>query len=123
MEEGDGEVIRRCLNAAANGPFFSDSEFHTLFGLERWEVAMVLDAWPTPVDTKNPRWPEQAPKDVQDRAVKNAMNHLLGFPHGHDGAWTEYIPVSQREVAMVLQRWRGDDRFDPTGKGYFDRLA
>lgn len=41
----EGELVRRCLAASVDGPFFPDWEFETLFGLTRDEVREVLDAW------------------------------------------------------------------------------
>ncbi len=83
-----------------------------MFGLERDEVATVLDEWPSASD-----------EDVQNRVVNNSMNHLLGYPHGaSQGTWGTYISSSIAEVAGVLSRWRDDDGFDGSGFGYFSRL-
>jgi hypothetical protein len=38
-------------------------------------------------------------------------------------AFAEAVGASEAEVAAALRRWRGHDTFDPSGKGYFDRLA
>lgn len=107
----DVEVVRQCLAAAVAGPFFPDWEFYALFGLEREDVAKVLERWPDPAN----------PKD-QDLAVNNALNHLLGYPHRKEQVWSEFIPVPRSEVAAVLTRWRGDDAWDPSPRGHFDRL-
>lgn len=107
----DRKIVRDCLTAAVRGPFFPESEFYALIGLERDEVEQVLAAWP---DARDP--------DDQDVAVNNVLNWLLGYPHGEWRAWPAYISAEPAEVAGVLARWRGEDAFDPEPRGYFDRL-
>ena len=58
----------------------------------------------------------------QDLAVNNALNNLLGYPHGKESSWSEFISADPTEVADVLARWRGDDP-DTAPRAYFDRLA
>jgi hypothetical protein len=38
-------------------------------------------------------------------------------------AFADAVGASEADVAAALRRWRGDDTFDPSGKGYFHRLA
>lgn len=96
LSEQDLRVIRECLKAAADGPFFPDWEFDTLFGLTRSEVAAVAAAWPA-VDAST--------EEVR-RAVIGALGHLTGYPHGEEEAWGRYISVPPSEVAELLRRWR-----------------
>lgn len=35
LSDGDREVVRRCLLAAARGDLFPEEEFHSLFGMTR----------------------------------------------------------------------------------------
>ncbi len=105
------EIVRQCLAAAVDGPFFPDWEFATLIGLDRDAVAAVLAAWPTGDDT-----------DTQDLAVNNVLNNLLGYPHEEWEAWRQYITATPAEVAAILVRWRGEEHFHPAARGYFDRL-
>ena len=46
LDEREREVVRECLRAAVDGPFFPDWEFSTIFGLTRDEVKQVLRSWP-----------------------------------------------------------------------------
>lgn len=96
FSEKEMHVIQECLQAAADGPFFPDWEFETLFGLTRAEVAEVAAAWPA-VDqnAEAVRW-----------AVVGALGHLTGYPHGEEEALRRYISVSPSEVADLLRRWR-----------------
>jgi hypothetical protein len=90
------EVVRRCLVAAVEGPFFPDWEFHALFGLERSEVAAVLG-----------RWPDVANQDqTAQLAINNSMNNLLGYPHGMPGAFREWLGVPEDELRQIFSKWR-----------------
>ena len=69
------------LHAAADGPFFPDGEFHTLFGLDRSEVRKIADEWPKC---------SASAEDVTT-AVNNSLNNLLGYPHSEDAVWPQWI--------------------------------
>jgi hypothetical protein len=105
------EIVRECLAAAVDGPFFPEWEFSTLIGLKRTEVKAVLAMWPA----------RDGP-DNQDLAVNNVLNNLLGYPHNEWRAWRRHISVPPATVALVLARWRGDNHFDSEARGFFDRL-
>ena len=100
-------VVFECLSAAATGPFFPDWEFHTLFGIERRDVKAVVDAWPAVDETS----------ENVVLAINNSMNNLLGYPHGRDREWRQYISVSPEEVARIFGKWRGEQI-----SGYFEGL-
>lgn len=92
------EIVHECLKASVEGPFFSDWEFHALFGIERGEVKQVLKSWPNVTEED----------EVVSLALNNAMNNLIGYPHGCEGIWNEYISVPSEEVARIFQKWRGE---------------
>jgi hypothetical protein len=122
LSEADAAVIAGCLNAAVHGPFFPEWEFHALFGLTRAEVDMVLTKWPGLPDTAPHGYDSRL--DFQERAINSTMNNLLGYPHGVQGeAFVREVGATVQQVAWTMTRWRSDDAFDPTGKGYFDRLT
>ena len=89
------EIVFECLGAAVDGPFFPDDDFHTIFGLEREDVAEIVKSWPDVDDSD---------EDVST-AINNAMNNLLGYPHGREDAWDDFISVSPEEVFC---KWRGE---------------
>src|SRR4051794_7748661 len=66
-------LVGQCLIAASSGPYFENWEFQTLFGIERSIVEEIATLWPD-VDPTN---------ENVELAVVGAMNHLLGYPHGH----------------------------------------
>ena len=96
LDESEREVVKECLHAAIEGPFFPDWEFQTLFGLERYEIKKILESWSEIDDSK---------KDVQ-AAISNSLGHLLGYPHGHHKEWPRCISVSSNEVLRILEKWR-----------------
>jgi hypothetical protein len=96
LDERERQIIFECLRAAADGPFFPEWEFHTLFGLERKEVKHFAEMCPE-IDDSN----EQAAK-----AISNSMNHLIGYPHKMGKAWQEFISASPSEVERIFRKWR-----------------
>jgi PAS domain-containing protein len=95
IDADDRNVVKACLRAAVDGPFFPDWEFPTLFGLEREEVRQILASWP-----------EGADADTQFIAVNNALGQLLGYPHGREDAWDDFIPVSREQLQDLVWRVR-----------------
>ena len=107
----DTTIIEGCLRAAVEGPFFSDRLFHTLFGLERSEVAAVLQQWPEVQDT-----------ETAYLAINNAINNLLGYPHrATEEDWDAFVPVSREELRLFFSNWRGRRRPD-SAQGFFDAM-
>jgi len=96
MTQEDRDLLGRCLRAAANGPFFPDWEFHTLFGLERAKVAAIAARWPH-VDGDD--------EDVR-LAINNALANLLGYPHDEPEAFKQWIGEPSEEVERVFKKWR-----------------
>ncbi|MGN6729684.1 MAG: hypothetical protein ACTHJG_07620 [Rhodanobacteraceae bacterium] len=92
----DTQAFKEALVAAARGPFFPDWEFQTLFGLERSEVARISEAFSsdTPL-TGN-----------ISLAVANAVVNLLGYAHGQELAWSQWLSVTPSELEAAYQRWR-----------------
>ena len=97
MEEVDvARVLRESLIAAARGPFFPDWEFHSLFGLDRSEVESIADAFSSDTPLTG---------DVV-LALNNAMGNLLGYPHGQEAAWPQWLSVTPAELQVIFSRWR-----------------
>ena len=92
----DFQVFRESLVAAARGPFFPDWEFHALFGLERAEVEFIADSL-------TPSTPLTG--DVA-LALNNAMVNLLGYPHGQDAAWPQWLSATPAELEAIFSRWQ-----------------
>ena len=98
MSECEWRTILERLKVSADGPFFSeDIEFQIIFGIERHELQSVIDEWWVDDDT---------PSEDVTLAINNSLNNLLGYPHGKNHLWSEYISVSPREVERVFEKWR-----------------
>ena len=108
LSDVDKVVVGQALHAAADGPFFPDWEFHTLFGLERSDVRAIANAWPE----RN-----ASSKDIE-LAVNNALNNLLGYPHQQEVVWSQWMSVDRRQLNGLFNRLRG-----LRDESYFDRLA
>ena len=90
LNEGDQVTVGACLRAAAEGPFFPEWEFHTLFGLHRDEVRAFAASWPNSKDERD-----------EFQAVNNSMNNLLGYPHGLEAQWSSWIPVDRGDLEVL----------------------
>ena len=96
LTDDEKRVVFECLRASVEGPFFPDWEFHTLFGLDRREVAAIVAAVPNIDDSE----------ERVSLAIHNAMGNLLGYPHGEAAAWRQFISVPEVEVKRIFDRWR-----------------
>ena len=67
----------------------------------------VADAWPN-VDLTS---------ENVALAINNSLNHLLGYPHGQDSAWSQWISTDRSQLDDLLSRLRGS-----AGESYFERL-
>ncbi|HWH57194.1 MAG TPA: hypothetical protein VN682_06160 [Terriglobales bacterium] len=114
MDVEERDVIRQCLNAAVEGPFFPDWEFGTLFGLERNEVRRILQSWPE-IDEND---------HVVVVAINNSFNNLLGYPLSNEHEiWPKFISVDRMELARIFDKWKGrSPRTSYKARDYFDDL-
>lgn len=94
LSEDEKLLIGECLHAAAEGPFFPDWEFDTLFGVQRADVASLAARWPD-IDGED---------ETVTLAVQNSLTNLLGYPHGEDASWAEYISGSRTQVEALLRK-------------------
>lgn len=96
LTDEEKEVVFQCLRAAVDGPFFPEWEFFALFGLNRQDVARIVNTLPQVDDSE----------EIVSLAINNAMANLLGYPHGGTIAWRQFISVSQDEVQRIFERWK-----------------
>ena len=92
----DYQVFRESLIAAARGPFFPDWEFHSLFGLQRTDVAAIADSF----------LPATALTGDVALALNNAIGNLLGYPHGQESAWHEWLSVTPEQLQVIFSKWQ-----------------
>lgn len=112
LDEREREVVRECLRATVEGPFFPDWEFQTIFGLERDAVRKVLSSWPRL---------NEADESVV-RAINNSMNNLIGYPtQNKKEIWPKYISVMPWDLAVIFDKWKGRaPRTSYKARDYFD---
>lgn len=107
LTEKEKAVIFDCLRCVASGKvILHDAEFHALFGMEVPEFLAVVDKWPNVDDSEESVF----------LAINNAMNNLLGYPHGQD--LNDHIRASKPDILRVFQKWRGESI-----SSYFSGLA
>jgi len=89
LNEAERSVVLGCLRAVVSGPFFDDREYHTMFGLERSEVADILA-----------HWQELSESDEAVSAgINNSMNNLL--------IWWGWQDENPESGARLLHHWSG----------------
>ncbi len=103
LTERERTIVRDCLRATCEGPFFPDREFFSRFGQQRAEVYSVLQAWPEVDDSKAPT----------ALAIINAMANLLSYPHGKPEERRRWVPASDEEILRVLHKWQGKSASNP----------
>ena len=95
LNETDRGIIHRCLRASAEGPYFEDWEFDTLFGVTRDELRVVVAAWPN-VDESN---------EVVALSINNALANLLSYPHGKGDQVVNDVG-KLAEIEHAFRTWR-----------------
>ncbi len=89
------ELVQRCISAALHGPYLDDDdEFEAIMGITRDELAETLAAWP-----------KAAAHGSSVYAVSNALNNLLGYPHGQWRQLSRELEATEQEVAEALAAW------------------
>jgi hypothetical protein len=94
LSTNDVTMVGVCLRAAADGPFFPDWEFETLFGLSREEVRAAAEGWPA-----------NAARPEVEIAVYNSLSNLGGYPHCQPSALKEVVG-EQEEIRALIDRVR-----------------
>jgi len=96
------DIIGEALRAAAYGPFFPETEYSAIFGIEKEEVALVAEEWPVVVKAT----------EIKSIAVNGALNNLTGYPikEKHYEVWSDYLSVDRAELLKVFNAWRAEYR-------------
>jgi len=96
LENKERKIVYECLYAVVYGPFIPNHEFHSLFGIEREDVKLILDMLP----------------DIDDSilnaklAINNSMLNLWGYPHECETEWQNWLSVAPSEVFRILEKWK-----------------
>ncbi len=81
----------------SDGPFVEDWEFQTLMGVSRDEMRLIHDNW------------EEPPSDETLSVVRDALNNLIGYPHGRMAEVEEMISATKAEMITALSSVPGLD--------------
>lgn len=100
MSPQDIELVKGCLRAAVEGPFFPDWEFSILFGLSRDEVKDIYISWPH----------IEAPVQDVRIAVLSAINNLSGYPHNEPDELKSYTGLDSEQLSASFERIRSSLR-------------
>jgi hypothetical protein len=92
IEDSEHEVIRACLLAAAEGPFFPDWEFETLVGSSRDAVRGLAV-----------RWPLEGSREALE-ITASVLNNLVGYPHGEERRLAMMVGVSANVLERILAK-------------------
>jgi hypothetical protein len=99
LSEPERNTVKQCLRAAAEGPFFPEWEFPTLFGISRQELSAIYNSWET-IDERD---------ENTVLAINNSMANLLCYPHDEENQWAEFISATPEEVERIFYKWRGEE--------------
>ena len=94
LNDYESELVRQCLLAAADGPFFDDWEFKALIGLDWGKVRRLAQHWPA-VNLHS--------HGLSNVAV-NALHNLLGYPHGHEADVARFVGAGTGEVESIMTK-------------------
>ena len=100
LGEMEIDIVKACLRAAADGPFFPDWEFSAIFGFERSEVREVAGSWPVMPDP-----------DFGYRVVKRDDEQPARVPPSRRGSRMEWMdPCRTNPVRRSVRRPEGPFR-------------
>ena len=97
LTQDERNVVFECLKCVAAGKVIKhDWEFQMLVGMSVSAFKKITKALPN-IDDSN--------KEVYS-AINNAMNNLLGYPHGCHDEWQKYMLIPIAEIERVFTKWR-----------------
>jgi hypothetical protein len=102
LTETEKAIVRSCLRAVVDGPFFNDAEFSTLFGLTRNEIRLIADAYPNVDECDD----DAGEPDDSWLAINNTFANLIGYPHKDMSRWAEFIPISHIALKALFTKWK-----------------
>ena len=91
------DIVRSCLECVATGEvIFHDFEFEAIMGVTVDEFLSVYESWPELDET-----------ELKVRlSINNALNNLLGYPHGANLHWEQHVGYTVDEIRLVFSKWR-----------------
>jgi hypothetical protein len=96
LDEDVVEALGNSLNAAARGPFFTDTELKTRFGRSRESLQVVAGMWP--------RMNLAAP-DLRE-LLERIVRELVAREDTNAPAWKEWIGASPEKLEAAVEVFR-----------------
>ncbi len=97
LEPRELEIVRSCLECIAGGEvIFHDFEFDAIMGVTVEEFFTIYDDWPLL---------DEADEKVL-LVINNTFNNLLGYPHGLQLHWEQYVGHTVEEIGVVFGKWK-----------------
>ncbi|MDX1429185.1 MAG: hypothetical protein R3282_02805 [Rhodothermales bacterium] len=87
-------TVQRCMIATADGPFFPDWEFETLFGVTREKLRQAAIAWPSAETVC---------------AARVTLNQLTGYPHGLESVLQQDVGATPDDLVRLLNRFSSNE--------------
>jgi hypothetical protein len=104
LTDAEQKVVFECLRCVASGRvILNDWEFPILFGIDFATLQTIVGAIPKIDDSSQEVF----------LAINNTFNNLLGYPHGKELMWHEFISVAPTQVEHIFTKWRGDTLQNP----------
>ena len=92
MEQDLSKVFDQVLTATADGPFFPDWEFATLFGRTKAEYRAAVGTLRAGA----------ALSKEQHFLLHGALNNLLGYPHNKEASWSHWLPLPPEQLNQLF---------------------
>jgi hypothetical protein len=94
LTDDQRDLVKQCLRAAVDGPYFPDWEFGTLIGATRDEIREIIASWP------------EVPKDKL-YLVRSVLGNLQGYPHGEEVRIEGGLIVSETVLEQLRVKLKG----------------
>jgi hypothetical protein len=85
-------LFDQVLIATADGPFFPDREFTSLFGRTKAEYRAAVGTLQAGA----------AMSREQHFLLHGALNNLLGYPHNQEDSWNHWLPMPPEELDQLF---------------------
>jgi hypothetical protein len=95
FSRAERKVLRQCVIAATDGPFFDDRDFASLFSQDRTAVRVAAEELEhATMLTSSAR-----------SAISGSLNNLLRYPHEMPQALECWICLSRKDLETLADRW------------------
>ena len=87
-------IVKECLKASLDGPFFPDWEYETLIGAKKSEIEKIIQGLPNIHENKY---------DIT-QVICSCLGNLIGYPHGREDEWEKYVSANYNDVLNIIAK-------------------